>query len=253
MVQTVRFWILLTTVTASLVVSARPVDVVSGWDKPPYIISEGDTGFEVELVKAVLAGSGYEAKLHYVPMGRSVRLISEQSMDIALSMNDRQALPEEWLTDVYVVYQNVVITRHDRKKVVRSLEDLKNMTVVGFQTASQALGKAYEEVVATHPGYLEVADQQRQVSMLLLGSVDAIVMDHRIFDAIRSSLPAEQQVAVDLHPLFDDSPYRAAIPNPALRRAFNQGLREMRKNGEYEQLARQFMLDQIVTSYAQIL
>ena len=249
----VRFIMLLTAVTASCFVSARPVDVVSGWDKPPYIISEGDTGFEVELVKAVLAASGRKARLHYVPMGRSVRLINEQNMDIALSMNDRQAVPQDWLTDVYVVYQNVVITRHDRKKVVRSLKDLKNMTVVGFQTASQALGEAYEKVVATHPGYLEVADQQRQVSMLLLGSVDAIVMDHRIFDAIRSTLPAEQQVAVDVHPLFADSPYRAAIPDPALRRAFNQGLKALRESGEYEQLAHQFMLDQFVMSYAKIL
>lgn len=250
--QIARWMVLLTTVTASILVSARPVDVVSGWDKPPYIISEGDTGFEIELVKAVLAASGRTARLHYVPMARSVRLISEQNMDIALSMNKGQAVPVDWLTDEYVTYQNVVITRHDRNKVIHSLNDLKDMTVVGFQTASQALGKAYEKVVATHPGYLEVADQQRQVSMLLLGSVDAIVMDHRIFDAIRSTLPAAQQVPVDLHPLFDESPYRAAIPDPELREAFNHGLQTLRQNGQYNEIARQFMLDQIVTSYARV-
>ncbi len=248
----VRFVVLLTVVTTSYSVFAKPVDVVSGWDKPPYIISEGDTGFEIELVKAVLALSGHGARLHYVPMGRSVRLIGEQELDIALSMNERQALPKEWLSDVYVVYQNVVITRRDRKEIIGSLEALKDMTVIGFQTASQALGKTFSDVVANHSGYLEVADQSRQVSMLLLGSVDAIVMDYRIFEHIRSTLPENQQKEVDYHFLFESSPYRAAIPDPELRQAFNEGLQALHESGEYTELTREYLPNALTTSYAHI-
>lgn len=229
----------------------RSVDVVSGWDKPPYVIAQGDTGFEIELVKSVLQNAGYEPNMMYVPMGRSVRLVKERDVDVALSVSRRNDIPEAWFSDVYVVYQNVVVTLKNRNLSIERVDDLKNHTVVAFQTASEALGPQFSQAVAKHKGYLEMADQHRQVSMLLLGSVDAIVLDRNIFEAIRSKHPKGQDVEVTVHELFDVSPYHAVIPSKQLRDKFNLELAKFRESGDYQALANEFSLINLLDSYVQ--
>ncbi|MBU3020382.1 ABC transporter substrate-binding protein [Aestuariibacter sp. A3R04] len=221
-------------------VFAANLDVVSGWDKPPYIVAKGNTGFEVELLKTIAANNGHDVNLIYVPMGRTVRMINSQEADIALSMGRGHNVPKAWLSDEYVCYRNVVATLKDRNISINGFSDLNGMTVVGFQTASQVLGIGFFDAMSGHPGYLEIADQSRQVSMLMLGSVDAIILDINIFNQFISQLPKAQQKAVDIHALFPPNRYHAAIPDKALREQFNRGLKALKANGDYQRLADQF-------------
>ena len=173
------FLLLLACVTSA---PADTLNVVVGWDKPPYIVAKGDTGFEVELVKALAAQSGYEVNMLYVPMGRTVRMINGREADIALSIGRGHNVPNAWLSDEYVRYKNVVATLKDRNLDISSVDDLTGYTVVGFQTASQVLGINFFNAMNGNSGYIEIADQSRQVNMLMLGSVDAIVLDINILN-----------------------------------------------------------------------
>ncbi|MBU2978297.1 transporter substrate-binding domain-containing protein [Alteromonas sp. C1M14] len=229
--------------------SAQTVDVVAGLDKPPYIIVKDDTGFEVEVIKAALAPAGYKVNMLYVPMGRSIRFIKAQSVDAALSLDNQANLPESWLSDVYVVYQNVVISLADRNVIINSIEDLNNYTLVGFQTASNVLGERYAEAVRTHSGYLEMADHHRQVKMLLLGSVDSIVMDYNIFQMLKIQLDPDNLTTVNIHQLFPANPYHVVIPDRLLRETFNRELKNMIDNGDYEKLIHRFELVDLLELY----
>ena len=234
------FGFLIVSLLCSFTAPAKTLDVVSGWDKPPYIIAQGHTGFEIELVKAFADDNGDQVNMMYVPYGRSVRLIKEKSVDIALSLNVKQEVPQSWLSDVYVIYQNVVVTLKSRHLDIDEMADLSRHTVVGFQTATSVLGPEFANAVTKQGNYLEMADQHRQVKMLMLESVDAIVLDRNIFTAIRAQLPEEQQKDVVIHELFPSTPYHAVIPNDETREAFNAALQRMVKDGRYEALITRF-------------
>lgn len=234
--------LLLFCVLLSFSAAARQIDVVVGWDKPPYVVAESHSGFELELVRQILAELGHDILPIYVPFGRTPRLINARGADIGLTMNARHPIDNAILSNVYVVYQNVAVTLKKRNLVIKDVYDLRRHSVAAFQTASHVLGEAYREVVSQHPSYIEIPQQLRQVRLLLAGSVDVAVMDRNIFTHLRSKEPEERQAEVDIHTLFGVSPYRAAIVDDELRRQFNQTLATFIEDGRYQALIDQFGL-----------
>lgn len=235
-----RWWLI------ALVVSpwacARQIDVIVGWSKPPYVIAETHSGFELELTRTILTSLGHELMPIYVPFGRTARLLESGAADIGLTLNIHHDISPEYLTNIYVIYQNAVITLASRNLKINTLADLEGYTIIGFQTASKLLGDDFAAVVNGKSSYLEIPEQSRQVSMLLLGSVDAVVMDRNIFSYMKSQMPKSQQRTTTVHPLFGISPYRAGIPDPTLRAQFNRELGEMMADGRYQALLDEFGL-----------
>lgn len=228
-------------------VCAKKISVVVGWNKPPYVISQTDTGFEVDLVRAVLRDMGHEISPIYVPFGRSARLLSMGSIDIGLTLNNSHDVSSDFLSDAYVVYQNVAVTRKDRALSIHSIEDLKGKSVAAFQTASSVLGEKY----GSHPTYIEMASQDSQVAMLMLGSIDVAVMDRNIFNYFKSQDAQYADDEVVLHELFPLVAYHAAIPDQQLRAAFNETLQTFIEDGRYQALLDVYGLENLLHTMKQ--
>ena len=224
-------------------VQSREIEVVVGLDKPPYVNSASDSGFEVELVRAIISDMGHSAKLLYLPYGRTTKVINQDAVDIALTLTPSHAVSPDILSNPYIAYQNVAVTRLDRNLQIDSIEMLKTMSVVAFQTATSVLGKTFEETLSSQPTYLEIAKQKRQVDMLMLGSVDVAVMDRNIFSHFKLHDDRYKNDDVVIHELFPVSSYRAAIPNNELREAFNHSLSAMIKSGRYQALLEKYGLE----------
>ncbi len=233
-------FILLVLLASSAEVSAREIEVAAGWDKPPYIISRTHSGFEIELVKSILAQLGHDMVPVYVPMGRIARMVSSGNVDIGLTMNPKHNIEQEALSEIYVAYQNVAVSLATRDVVVDKPADLKNYTVIGFQTARRVLGAEYANAIKDHIGYLETPQQSRQVSMLIFGSVDVAVMDRNIFSYFKHQLPLYQQFPTKVHEIFPINYYCAGIPDPTLRNGFNRVLGEMIADGRYQALIERY-------------
>ncbi|GGW90612.1 substrate-binding periplasmic protein [Alteromonas halophila] len=223
-------------------VLSKTLDVVVGWNKPPYVMSDADSGFELELVRQILHELGHEMRPVYVPMGRTMMMVAEGEVDMGLTMNLRHTINATLLTDPYVIYQNVAVTRQDRQLDINSIDALAGHSVIAFQTATEVLGPAFARMIERTSGYLEVPEQRRQVSMLLLGSVDVAVLDRNIFTYLKGQLPDSQQHATVIHELFSISPYSAAIHDPVLREQFDEVLAEFIADGRYQALLDRFGL-----------
>ncbi|WP_232365023.1 substrate-binding periplasmic protein [Salinimonas marina] len=222
--------------------SAKELTVVAGWDKPPYVITETLSGFELDLVNTILTRLGHTMTPVFVPFGRSARQLENGVADIVLTLSADHLVPNALLSDVYVAYQNSAISLASRDLTIEQPDDLFPYTVLAFQTAQDVLGPAYQQAVAGHKGYIEIAAQQRQVKMLLLGSVDVAVMDRNIFNWLRSQLPPRFQKEVIMHDLFERNEYRAAILNTELRQQFNTQLQRMKQDGSYDKLIKKYRL-----------
>lgn len=228
----------------------KQLDVVVGWDKPPYVISEQHSGFEVELVRAIFADIGYEITPIYVPFGRTARVVNSGSVDVGLTLTHKHDIDATLLSNEYIAYQNVAVSLQERSLSISSLQDLSGKSIIAFQTAKSVLGEAFYNAVDQQPTYLELAEQKRQVSLLLLGSVDVAILDRNIFNYIKSQFPSNQQHATQIHPIFPVSTYRAAIPDALLRRQFDIALAQFIADGRYQALLDKFGLENLLfTTY----
>ena len=241
-----RIAALFTVLLYSFIASSEQLDVVVGWDKPPYVMSADHSGFELELTRAILKELGHELSPIYVPFGRTARLLKDDAVDIALTLNKAHKVSADILSDPYVVYQNVAVTREDRNIKVNGLASLRGKSIIAFQTAKNVLGKEYGNTLASQPNYLEMARQDRQVNMLMLGSVDAVIMDRNIFSYFKAQNDAYADDAVTIHELFPVSAYCAGIPNPKLRAQFNATLKKFIEDGRYQALLTRFGLENLL-------
>ena len=101
---------------------AGDIKVASGWSRPPYIVPETHSGFELDLIKQVLFNMQHEAVFTYVPYERTVIMLQQKSVDIALTLNIKSGLEAWQLSDVFVVYQNVVLSLKENKFEINNIK-----------------------------------------------------------------------------------------------------------------------------------
>lgn len=227
----------------SFYVNARNLDVAVGWSKPPYVIAEGNTGFEIDLFRAVMQSIGHDIVPIYVPFGRSHAMLKSDMVDVTLTMSNRLDVNPERLSDVYITYQNVAISMKKSNLQLDTLADLQNHTVVAFQNASVVLGQEFSQATSKSRLYVELPDQNKQVEMLLLGNTAVVVMDVNIFLHLSKQIRGEsQRDNIDIHYLFPPSSYRAGFKDIALKNAFNLALENYMKSDQYQWLKYRYSL-----------
>ena len=216
---------------------AKKYSISVGWTKPPYVIEKDDLGFEVELLKAVFSEMGHELNFVYVPFGRSHNLLVKGVVDIAMTLSPTVDINPAVYSDPYIIYQNVAISLKGRGIKLDKISMLSKYTIVASQNAKVNLGNEYFIAAEMSPFYIELPDQKNQVSMLLLGRTDVVVMDINIFNYLsKERIGASHMENVDVHRIFKVSPYHLGFLSAKLRDQFNQALKKIRRSPRYQAL-----------------
>lgn len=220
----------------------RDLKIIFSQYTPPYVFEQGD-GIVLDIVRAALEPHGYRVIPLYMPIGRGFELFAEKRVDGTAIIRESSGLKANY-SDNFMQYHNHAFTLKSRKLAIRDVADLKNKTVVAFQSARKYLGQDFARAVADNPDYKEMANQETQTLMLLLGRIDIAVMDESIFRYYREKLIAEGKVArtdgADMFPIFPPTPYRTAFVDAKVRDDFNRGLAAIRGNGRYAAIYRKY-------------
>lgn len=222
---------------------SQVITVAVGWNRPPYIISKTQSGFEIDLMRNIMERLGHEIKILSFSHADNLALLAAGKADIALTVNANSGIAPNHISDVYVVYQNVAVTLKSNKLTLRHVSDLQDLSMVGFQSASSALGKKFHEVTRNSLLYSELADQKSQIELLLSGQVDVIVIDLNVFNYLSLELNPHYLTPmdkVDIHPLFSLNRFSAGFKNITLKERFNQELGRYVASGEYDKLLSQY-------------
>ncbi|WP_100642581.1 substrate-binding periplasmic protein [Alteromonas facilis] len=229
--------------TISPLSMANSYTVAVGWHKPPYVIREANSGFELELTRYIMRKLGHDISVIYVPFGRTANMLTTGQVDIGLTMNKYHEIVPEWYSAPYIAYQNVAITLASNDIALTTVDSLNLYSVIAFQTATTVLGRQYAAAVNNRPDYIELPDQKNQVTLLLRGSVDVAVMDENIFRHFRLLVEPElRNKDVKIHRLFPKSVYSAGIPDADIREGFNRELALAISDGTYDALLMEFNL-----------
>lgn len=235
--------LLLTSLSLQAQPSKQNLKIIFSQYTPPYVF-ENNTGIVVEIVREALKPSGYGIEPVYVPIGRGFELFAEKRVDGTVIIRENSGLLANY-SDDFMQYHNRAFALSSRQYQLANLTDLKGKTIIAFQNAHKYLGEAFGKSVADNPNYKEIANQETQTLMLLLGRIDVDIMDESIFKFYREKLIAEGKVAAtvnyDAFSLFPPTPYKTAFTDPAVRDAFNQELAKMRKDGRYEAIYRKYI------------
>jgi polar amino acid transport system substrate-binding protein len=217
----------------SALVQAQQLQFLVGVEKPPYIQLKSQTGYELELLKAVSKTMGYKSKFIHVPNGRLLDLFMAGQADL-VSLQ-RNTPPGYYATEPYINYQNSLIVRKDLAKELTSLSDLAGLRVIAFQNATQVLPEEYAAAISKTSSYLEVVEQHQLPALLLKNRVDVLVMDRNIF------WHYYRQTALDDNSLkiinfFQPNSYYMLARSPEVAARFNKALTEIKRSEWYQQL-----------------
>lgn len=228
--------------------SAKELTLATSLSIPPYIIKETESGIQLEIVREALKLKGHTLKkMSYVSNNRVLRMLQLKQVDGVINIPPN--VPNAFYSDMIIEYENVAISLEEKGFQIKSIADLSDKRITGFQNASKFLGAEFGAMAKANRRYSEVVNQFAQVDQLFRKRTDVVIGDKRIFLYFReqyrntantvgdASLPI---VTFDVLPF---SPRKAAFHDEALRDDFNEGLQALRESGRYQGLIDSFMKD----------
>lgn len=218
-----------------------PLQVLVGMNKPPYVQIETSDGFELELLREIVQRMGYRAEFTHVPNKRIQTLLQQGIGDIATLQPMSAAESELFYSCPYIRYQNVVISLEAEALSITQFSDLRDLSLLAFQNASQLLGDDYRQAVENSYKYRETVEQSSQVESLHKKRVQALVMDVNIFYYHHDKMSPPQQVKI--HPLFPASYYRAAFRKAEDAKAFDAALKTLLQDEKYHLLQERYRIN----------
>lgn len=226
--------LLVLSIAAPSAAAAQALHIGVGLAKPPYVLADGKSGLEVEIVEKILTAAGYEVVFKSYPPARSLGLMRVGQLDGMMTVDEGAGIPGHYSGD-YVTYQNVAITLRRRNIKLGRLEDLRRHSVAAFQNAHLIMTPSFAAAVSGHPDYREYAQQISQNRLLYTGRVDVVVGDRLIFRALNAEvekgIDTSQPIAI--HELFPPTPRKMVFRDARVRDAFNAGLAQIRADGSY--------------------
>jgi len=221
--------------------ASQPFKVVVGLSKPPYVIKESLSGFELELIQQVLTTIGKKPEFIFIPYGRSEKMLELPDISAVITVNEQMFPHSKALSEIYINYQNVAISLKKKAITLNKISDISRYSIASFQLADKVLGHEFATAVATSDIFIQVANQEKQVELLMRDRVDILVMDIKIFFYYWHKLTvSEKENSVDIHHIFPLSPYRVAFKNSENVEVFNQALKNYKLSDQYQKLIEKY-------------
>lgn len=214
---------------------------------PPYgyMDENGEyTGFDLELAEAVCELKGWELVKQPIEWASKDNELNSGSIDCiwnGFTINGRE---NDYAWSVpYVDNSQVIVVK--ASSGITKFEDLAGKTV-GVQAASAALDVLSDEegqkaLADTFGKLQEFGDYNTAFVELQAGSVDAIAMDIGVAQYQINSR-GDEYIILDEHLNAEQYGIGFKTDNTSLRDEVNDALRELKKNGTFDQLAEKYGL-----------
>lgn len=234
-----RLSLLFVCLLVSFYANSTSFNIVTGVDRPPYSMQRGKTGFEIDLLSAVLDNVVEKHEFVIAPYGRSLKILDVKSIDAMTTASIALYNASGKVSEPYIKYQNIAVTLKADNFKIKTLSELEHYSIATFLNAKTILGKNFEQVVEKSNHYIELSDQSQQLHMLRRGKVKVLVMDINIFNYFNKF----HELEVDIHKIFPLTTYGLLVKDEAIKRSFNLELNQFIKSKDYIELADKWSID----------
>ncbi|ALO42922.1 substrate-binding periplasmic protein [Pseudoalteromonas phenolica] len=212
---------------------AKPFNVVTGIDRPPYSIQNAKVGFEIELLNAVLDKVVEHHEFVIAPYGRTIKILDVNNIDAMTTASISVYKASGKLSLPYIQYRNVAVTLKSAGLKLASINDLERFSIATFLNAKTILGDTFSQAVSKASQYTELSDQSLQLHMLRKNKVQVLVMDINIFNYFNKF----HELDVDIHQIFPLTAYGLLVKDDRTRTAFDKELKKFINSSRYYKLA----------------
>lgn len=226
-------------VLLSLNIFAKEIKIGVNYTIPPYIIKESNSGIELDVIREALKVKGHKFTPLYITSERIIRLFQKGKIDGAATVNPESGIVG-YYSNIVITYHNMVISLRENNLTINTLKDLTNLNIVAFQNAIKYMGREYANVVSKNRNYREKSNQKSQVTLLYQNKTDAIVSDINIFKYYKNQISIDSSKEITLHKIFPPTTYKVAFRTKSVRDDFNEGLKEIIKNGLYDKIVKKY-------------
>ena len=207
----------------------------------PYNIPEKNCGIELDIVREALAMKGYRIKTKYVPFARRILEITQGEVDGVLTVNENSDL-DVFLSDQHITCENVAVSLRKNNFKIDKMSDLKDKSILTFQNARKYLGKEFVAAANASPDYREISKQELQINLLYGDRVDVIVLDKNIFYYHKKhNKMVNTMQSIDMWHIFPKVIFRVGFVDKKVRDDFNDGLRQLRESGRYDEIINKYI------------
>jgi two-component system sensor histidine kinase EvgS len=240
----------------------KAVSISFGMDRAPYLFPKGtEQGLEIDIVTKAFKLEGYKVLVTQLPhLVLKTALTDNPNLSGSAGVQT-DSTPGLFYSDVYINYENYVITRREDNININTLDDLMGKKVAIWSDGYNQLGKAFYTLFnpkardAHTPEFYEVNDQGNQMNLFFNRDVDAVVVDKTVFNWYKT-LIAPDLFADDEFVFHDVLPqvtgYNIAFKSRGLRDSFNSGLHKMMVSGLYQKLIDYYVSSKGVTIQRQL-
>lgn len=203
----------------------------------PYFYPEQPGGIQYELLKHALdTDNMHISRVDLAPNKRALRLTLARKTDCLV--NAPEGMTGLHYTRSLNEYQNSIFTLVSNELEINSINDLSNISLIGFQNATRYLGQDFNDMAKQHKSYLEVANQQSQVIMLFTNRVQSVVLEREVFAYYRRLLKHKVDTSqlVQEKKFFSPAPRKLACRNPKLAKRIDQAIANFRLSPKYQEI-----------------
>jgi polar amino acid transport system substrate-binding protein len=233
-----------------VVAPARAEELVIAFtpDTPPYVMDEGQTGIEIEIVRVALAPKGYTFTVRQMPYGELADAVKEQGVDAAATVTEMNN--GTFYSDEYITFHNAAFTKKSAHLTIDSIEDLKGQTVLAWENAYEDLGPKFEALFSPdvkapyREKYHEIANQRDQVEEFWKADADVIVIGEAVMKWFSKELAdvVDTKSPLVIHEIFPKkTKFRISFESAKVRDDFNAGLKALRASGEYDKIYAKYL------------
>lgn len=212
---------------------------------PPFVLSESNSGLEIEIIMEVFRAIDVDVKIYYLPLARTFFEFEKGSIDGIINVRE-DTVDNAYLTDHIITFNNTAISlkKNDYPDTF-PIEFLLDKSIIAFQRAPDLLKQGLEKVAYKNSEYTETSTQLTQVLRLFKErSADFIILEENIFHYYRNKARGiigdlvDQEVTI--HRIFKPINYKFAFNNEYIRDDFNRGLNIIKNNGIYDSLFKKY-------------
>ncbi|NMP32628.1 amino acid ABC transporter substrate-binding protein [Thalassotalea sp. M1531] len=221
---------------------SETIHIIAGLAKPPFIVEEGKSGMQMDIIQAALSSENILVNFSHMPFGRLITGFQQWNIDGISTLPPNYKYPGLYTSKPYITYENVAITLQDNDIKLDSVTDLQGRSVVAFQNAKKFITGDYKLMVPNIIDYRELPEQNKQVQMLFTGRTEVIVLDVNIFKyAVRTSEDPAYKKKYKVHHIFDLRHYAAGFKSKGLKEKFDRGIQLIKDNGTYQNILDKYL------------
>ncbi len=208
-------------------------------DIPPYVSEKATSGFEVELMRALLPD--YKLKFVQMSYDELETAIEKGRADVSVCVLEGVTSDHGvFYSEKFISFYNYAISKKAAGLKIASVAELAGHPVLAWQDAYLELGDAFKKLFS--PGspdrkdYQEFANQREQVAAFWRADDAVVVIDGSIFRYVSAQQHHDPSAAV-YHAIFPpNTKFHVAFRDAAVRDQFDRQLKMLVDNGEYQRL-----------------